>query len=194
MSRVLSVVNMPLQNRTPGKRKKKNDQRWLLPALLVPVVLAVAGLQWWQTRQPSAPIPLPPADGRIFGAGTPPSSALTQTDRPEGAELPAASPRRPLGTPVPLGQGNVQSFTPQATEPPLAAPRQIGSYERLPEAGAAQRSADDGARHPLCDSLDKQRAAAEEQLKAATSPSEKRTFTHERDTALQNLKSLGCFN
>lgn len=187
---------MPLQNRTPSKRKKKNDQRWLLPALLVPVVLAVAGLQWWQTRQPAAPIPLPPADGRIFGANTPPSAAMTPPNgSAEGTdERLATSPRRPLGTPVPLGQGSVQSFTPQATEPPLAAPRQIGSYERLPEAGAAQRTADDGARHPLCDSLDKQRAAADEQLKAATSPSEKRTFTHERDTALQNLKSLGCFN
>lgn len=185
---------MPLQNRSPGKRKKKNDQRWLLPALLVPVVLAVAGLQWWQGRQPAAPIPLPPPDGRIFGAETPASSALSRSDAPGTAAVTSENQRRPLGTPVPLGQGNVQSFTPRATEPPLAAPRQIGTYERLPEAGAAQREADDGERHPLCDSLDKQRAAAEEQLQAATGPSERRTFTHERDTALQNLKSLGCFN
>lgn len=185
---------MPLQNRPP-RRKKKNDQRWILPALLIPVVLAVAGLQWWQTHQPPAPIPLPPSEGRLFDAETPAAA---------GSAAPSASgdifgsrpgPTRNLqGPPVPIGQGNVQTFTPKPTEAPMAAPRQIGSYERLPEAGAAQRSADDGQRHPLCDSLDKQRKAAEEQLQAATSPSEKRTFTHERDTALQNLKSLGCFN
>lgn len=186
---------MPLQNRSPHHRKKKNDQRWLLPALLIPVLLAVAGLQWWQGRQPAAPIPLPPTEGRLFdpesgeaaGPAAPASGGETFGSRP-------APTRNLQGPPVPIGQGNVQSFKPKATEAPLAAPRQIGSYERLPEAGAAQRSSEDGRRHPLCDSLDKQRKAAEEQLQAATSPSEKRTFTHERDTALQNLKSLGCFN
>jgi hypothetical protein len=184
---------MPLQHRSPRNRKK-NDQRWLLPALLVPVVLAVAGLQWWQGRQPPGPIPLPPP-GRLFDAETPAGEASGgPVSAGEAAAGPSGSQRRPQGTPVPLGQGSVQTFRPKATEVPLAAPRQIGSYERLPAPGAAQRAAGDGQRHPLCDDLEQQRQAAETQLQAATSPSQKRTFTHERDTALQNLKSLGCFN
>lgn len=187
---------MPLAQQPPGKRRKKRSQTWLLPSLLIPMILAVLGLQWWQDRESQPRLPVSPSAEPNRTDVQSEVSPQAEASLPQGGSFPSAgtSERPRLPAPVPIQEGGVQRFTPGATEPPLAAPRQIGNDQRLPESGAVPRSANDAERHPLCDSLEQQRRAAEERLQAATSPSETRTFTHERDTVLQNLKSLGCFN
>lgn len=186
---------MPLAQQPPNKRRKKSAQAWLLPSLLIPMILAVLGLQWWQDRASQPHLTVSPS-AEPDRTGAQPEASQQEKSLPQGGSLPSSgtSERTRLPAPVPIREGGVQRFTPGATEAPLAAPRQIGNDQRLPESGAVPRSANDAQRHPLCDSLEQQRRAAEERLQAATSASQTRTFTHERDTALQNLKSLGCFN
>lgn len=181
---------------TSRRRPRSSESsRWIWPSLLIPVVLAVAGLQWYQAQSSAqAGIPLDQAiqyandeatrDSRQGDGETGSGGAPDAQDPPTGGSI--------FRRPATLQSAPIQTAQPLTKEAPLAAPRQIGG-DRLPDAAVSRQLSSQGADHPLCKSLQTQREAAEEQLKKASSAAEQRTLRNERDTAIQNLNSLGCF-
>src|ERR1700722_8305595 len=98
----------PDLTRIPRGERPPESARFMMPALLTVVALALAGLLWWALTLPGAkPHALPPA---------PVPASLAETDAPDAAATlaaPVAAPPAAAPNPsVPVAGGGGQSLTP----------------------------------------------------------------------------------